>query len=499
MKSIYKWTVGAMVVCGFQFATMDHTFALTDKAVTPEQYGANGSDNLPDTAALQRALNVSKNVVLKGGATYYINKPLTVDHTIKITTTGGKANIVKTTMRNKEVAFTFHNETTFNTVMWDSAKKGQEYIIVYSTKGVKAGDLVHLKSSKLWKWDNRGYLSKGELLRVSKVEKNKIYFETPLRDSYYVTGEKVTVTGYEDKQLIMENVSFSYPQPFNANKPLVLVEAATNSKLENVEVRNSKTLGILLDRTYKTTVNRMYANLGTTKDINSGYGIQDYGGLYTRVTNSYFTNVRRGIDFSGVTPSRSGYAANNTAVGPVRYTLASGNSGYGTHSTAEDILFEDNTSVNFNYGYISRGDRITIRNNTAYGTMTAMVAASYGDHINVYNNFYKNDKGGNAEQFLRVVKTFDGNVSLRHNYAGVLTGDFVQNDSPYLKSLQLYRNRAIFIHKASNPAYLIKSLGSVKLENTLTQDNLMTMRVGKKAFSSGFNLTSNTNKIDWKY
>ncbi len=51
----------------------------------------------------------------------------------------------------------------------------------------------------------------------------------------------------------------------------------------------------------------------------------------------------------------------------------------------------------------------------------------------------------------------------------------------------------------SNPSYLVKSLEFVKPENTDIQDNLMMMRVGKKAFSSGFNLTSNTNKIDWKY
>jgi len=473
------------------------SYALTDNAVTPEQYGANGTDTKNDAKALQRALNASTNVVLKGGATYYISSPLTVDHTVNITTTGGKASIVKTSLRKKEIAFHFKNDAVSQSRMHNTAKKGQKYIEVYGTKGVHVGDLVHLKSSKLWKWDNRGYLTKGELLRVKKVEDKKIYFETPLQDSYYVSGEQVTVSNYRNQTIHMKDVSFSYEKPFDSQKELVLIEQTTNALLENVEVKKAPRLGIRLQRTYQTTVTGAHVDLGTTPDIPSGYGIQDYGGTFNTVKNSYFSHVRRGVDFSGETPSRFGSVKNSEAVGPAKNKLASGNSGFGTHSTAENIVFENNKINGFSYSFLSRGDHIVIKNNHASGVIRAFVAAGFGDNLYVSNNRYEH--GGNAENFLRVIKTFDGNITLQHNYAGVLVKDFAQNDAKGLKGLQLTANRGVFVQKSKSPSYLVRSLDSVKLKNTIIEKNSMTMRKGKKRFVTRLDLSDKSNMTDKVY
>ncbi|PGK51542.1 hypothetical protein CN918_27510 [Priestia megaterium] len=498
MKLMHKWMIGAIGLVCLQVVMTKDVQALTNKAVTPEQYGANGKDKLLDTKALQKALDASTNVVLKGGATYYTNAPLTVNHNITISTTGGKAFIVKTNMKRKEVALHVQNPVISSTVLSNSIKKGQSFVEVKDASKIKAGDLLHLKSSKLWRWDNRGYLSKGELLRVTKVSGKKVYVASPLRDSYYVTGEKVEVTNYEKRGFVMENVSFSYPVPFDSAKELVRIDMTTGASLKGVEVRNSKRIGILLDRTYRTAVTNMKADLGTTPDISSGYGIQDYGGIYTRITNSYFTHVRRGIDFSGVTPSRFGYAGYNEAVGPEKNTLASGNSGFGTHSTAENIVFEHNKIDGFSYSFNSRGNFITFKNNEATGRIRALVAAGFGDNIVISNNKYTS-KTGNAENFLRVVKTFDGKITLRNNYAGVLLNDFIQNDAPGLKGLDVRSNRGVFIHKGKSYAYLLKSLPKIALKNSVFQSNTLAMRQGKKAFSLNVNLTSKTNNSDKKY
>lgn len=498
MKLMHKWMIGAVGLLCLHVAMAKDVQALTNKVVTPEEYGANGSDKNLDTKALQRAFDASTNVVLKSGATYYTNAPLKVNHTITISTTGKKAFIVKSNMRNKEVALHVQNPAISTTILSNSAKKGQMYVELKNASQVKTGNLLHLKSSKLWRWDNRGYLSKGELLRVTKVVGNKAYVATPLRDSYYVTGERVDATNYAKRGFTMKNVSFSYPVPYNSQKELVRIDMTTNAYLEGVEVKNSKRLGILLDRTYKTTVKKMKADLGTTPDIAAGYGIQDYGGIYTRITNSYFTHVRRGIDFSGVTPSRYGYAGYNTAVGPVKNTLASGNSGFGTHSTAEYIEFDHNKVDGFSYSFLNRGNYITFKNNEASGRIRAMFATGFGDNLVISNNKYTS-KTGNAENFLRVVNTFDGKVTLRNNYAGVLLNDFIQNDASGLKGLDVRSNRGVFVHKAASKAYLLKSLPKIPLKSSVFQANTLTMRQGKKAFTLNVDLTSKTNRIDRKY
>lgn len=487
------------VLIGIQMFSFQKVDALSNTPVTPEQYGANGKDKLDDTKALQKALDSSKQIVLKGGSTYYINAPLKVNHTISITTSGGKANIVKTTMKQKENAFHFENLPIKQTMMKSSVKKGQLSINVTDASGIKAGDLVHLQSSKLWRWDNRGYLAKGELLQVKSVKGNTIEVETPLRDSYALSGEKVTVKSYANKRLILKNVSFSYPKVFDSGKELVRIDGTTNAVLEGVEVKHSKRLGILLDKTYGTLVNKANVDLGTTPDISSGYGVQDYGGIYNKITNSYFTNVRRGIDFSGVTPSRFGYAGYNKAVGPVKYTLASGNSGFGTHSTAEDILFEKNEAVNFTYSFLSRGNRIVFKENKASGSVRAFLVVSYGDNVKAYKNTYQSNNGGNLEQFLRIASTYDGGVTLQSNYGGVIRQDFVQNDSEKVKFITLFANRGVFIQKSKGASYLVRSVKPIQLYNSSIKGNSMTMREGKKLLFYNVNASDKSNQIDGKY
>lgn len=496
MKTIYKRLIKGCILSAFSVFFIHPVHALTNDVVTPEQFGANGTDKIADTKALQQAFDTSTNVVLKENVTYYIDKPLTVDHSISITTTGGKANIVKTTLKTGENAFHFVNEETAHAIMYETAKKGQNFLVVSRTTGMHVGDLVHLKSSRLWTWDNRGYLSKGELLRVNKIVGNTLYFETPLQDSYYTSGEKVDVSSFADKKVTINNVSFSYPQPFNANKELVRIDMTTNASLQGIEVKNSTYLGLLLERTYKTKIKDAYVDLNTTPDIKTGYGIQDYGGLYTNITNSYFTNVRRGVDFSGTTPSRFGYVGYSTAVGSVKNTLNIGNSGFGTHSTAENIIFEYNKVTNFDYSFVSRGNYITVRNNEATGDVLGFVVARHGDHLSVYNNTFAK---GKAEHFIVLMNPFNGTVKVRNNYMSILSSDFLFNTSSNVRELHLEKNRVYVSKEGTTYAYLIRSWVPLALKNSTLTENKLNMISGQKSFVRNIDVSSKTNAVDYSY
>ncbi|MEH7418593.1 right-handed parallel beta-helix repeat-containing protein [Neobacillus drentensis] len=409
---------------------------------TPEDFGANGFDKKIDTKALQAAIENSDTLTLKNGATYIIDKPLVSEHSIKIESdkNGKKKPVIL--QISKKSAFILNNTPTTSTVVSKRISINNPYVTLQTTRGMKAGDLLHLTSNKLWYWDNRGYLKKGELHKITKIEGNKVYLDRATSEDYMVgAGEIVTATVYPNISIKLSNISFTHPKAYKT--AMLKVNYTSNTDIENVSVSNSKHIGIFLNCTYQTQVRNSYINLGTTKDINTGYGIQDYGGSGTIVTSSTFKHVRRGVDFSGKTPSRYGKVSNSKAYGYKQGTLASGNSGFGTHSTAENITFENNYVENFNYGFLTRGNNIIVKGNTLEGYSKNFIAISYGGSVNVMNNTYKSKNGSKLENFLFVLSTYNGSISATGNRVVGQKGQFINGEISQLKQLFVKGNSVI--------------------------------------------------------
>ncbi|WML58605.1 hypothetical protein [Neobacillus sp. PS2-9] len=404
---------------------------------TPEQYGANGFDKKPDTAALQKAINNGDTVMLKSSARYIIDKTLVIDHSIKIKTDGNHAAAIL--QKEKKSALVFDNKSTVNTYVTSYIPKNQPFVVLASTKGIQPGDLLELKSSKLWYWDDRGYLTKGELHKVIKLDGNKVYLERPIVENYLVgNGELVSVTAYPNVSFTLDNISFLHSKPYNT--VMLQVNFASNAQLDRISVTNSKRIGILLNNTYQTKVSHANIDLGTTKDIDTGYGIQDFGGSGTLITDSQFRRVRRGVDFSGNIPSRYGIVQNSKAIGYKKGSLASGNSGFGTHSTAEYITFKNNYIENFNYAFLVRGREITVEDNILRGFSSNFIAVSYGDQVRVINNKYLSVQNSSISGFILIPKTYNGSLEAFGNVASGQNGPFIKGDIDQLKSLTLKEN-----------------------------------------------------------
>lgn len=419
--------------------TEEKMVTVTDKVVTPEQYGANGFDNKPDTEALQKAINSGIQVTLKNGATYIIDQTLVSSHSIKIATEEGAEKPAVILQKKQMSAFSFENRPSRSTHVIKNITVHQSYIIVDDTTDIQPGDLLHLKSSKLWYWDDRGYLTKGELHKIKKIEGKKVYLDRSIEEQYQVDkGEIVEVTAYPNKQLQLSNISFEHPKPYTT--VMVKINYTTDTIIDRVSVKNSKSIGLFLNKTFNTVVKSSYIELGTTKDIPSGYGIQDYGGANNLITDSTFTKVRRGVDFSGDTPSRYGTVRHSKAVGYKKGVLASGNSGFGTHSTAEHIVFENNHIENFNYAFVTRGNDIRIHNNTASGFSQSFTAISFGNHVQVTNNTYTSTNGSSLESFLMILNTYRGSITATENTVNGLKGPFLKGNIPISRSTQIKRN-----------------------------------------------------------
>ena len=405
------------------------------KVHTPEQFGANGFDNKVDTTALQEAINHSDVLILKSGAQYIIDKPLIVDNSIKIESK--EEAVIK--QIKKQSALIFENKPIKSTSVKESISSNEPYIVLSDTNGIEIGTIIHLQSNKLWHLENRGYLKKGELQKVSKIDGNKVYFDNPTADEYLVgKREHVSATVYPNKTLELKNIIFTHPRPYETI--MLDINYTTDTIIENVSVNNSKRIGILLNSTYQTKVNNVNINLGTTKDITSGYGIQDYGGTETIINNSIFRRVRRGVDFSGLTPSRYGVVTNSKAFGYNPGVLATGNSGFGSHSTAEYITFKNNYVENFNYAFLVRGNQIKIEGNYLSGSSKGFAAITYANNVEVLNNTYNHNGKGSLESFIRLSKVYRGSLITKDNLINGIDIPLIRGDVGQLKSLILQGN-----------------------------------------------------------
>jgi preprotein translocase subunit YajC len=405
---------------------------------TPEQFGANGFDKKLDTEALQKAIDKGDKVVLKSGATYIIDEALVSDHSISIVSENSE-NPSTILQKSSARGLVIDNNEKANTFVTERINYNQNYVMLYDTKGLVPGDLLHLVSSKLWYWDNRNQLKKGELHKITKIEGNKVYLDTNTQENYDVgPDESVTASVYPKMSLELKNITFLHPEPFNTI--MVEINNTSNALLDHISVENSKRIGIFLRNTYQTEVHNANIKLGTTQDVTSGYGISDYGGYGTLITDSVFAKVRRGVDFSGDTPSRYGKVTNSKAFADENAVLASGNSGFGTHSTADHITFENNYVENFIYGFVSRGTNITFINNKHVGMSRSFLAVSFGNHVNILNNQYQGTKNSNLESFILLLDSYKGTIAATGNSIKGYKGPIVKGDMENLQSLIIKDN-----------------------------------------------------------
>lgn len=406
---------------------------------TPEEFGANGYDNIPDTQSLQKAIDNSSSIKLKDGATYIIDKPLISNHSITISTAKGAKKSAIILQKHNQSALIFNNKRINSTYVTENVSKKQSYVVVKSTNDMEPGDLFHLKSKKLWYWDNRSVLHKGELHKITKIEGNKVYLDRPAHDNYNIhEGETVKAATFKSHYLRLHNITFKHLNP--SNTVMVKVNYASDTKIDNVSILNSKETGIFLNKTYGTSISNVRVELGTTKEISTGYGIQDYGGTGTLITKSTFKKVRRGVDFSGDIPSRYGIVKNSRAYGSGKGTLALGNSGFGTHSTAEYITFQNNYIENFDQAFVARGNYITIKQNTLQGISSRFVFASYGDNLKLLNNVYKSKNGNQLESFILLRVSYLGSIIATENIATDQNGLFLKGNINQLSDIKLEAN-----------------------------------------------------------
>lgn len=385
----------------------------------PEEFGANAFDEEDDTEAIQKALDTYGTVELKDGGIYYISDTLHIRSSQTIYTPSIPATIVQT-INLPAMTNTYKMRATVKINEW--LKKGQTNVSladVYPADdlNIQTNDFILLRSNKLWKEDNRGYLKKGEIHTAQALADQTLVLSEGIYDAYSYT-ENLTVNVYEPMTVRIENINFTRPSSGLHTNAMITLWYTQNSVLNNLTISNARDSGIILQYNYRTTVDNCNFNLGVTNDVSqTGYGIQDNGGAYSHISNCTFNTVRRGVDLSGNIPNWNSLVENCYAFGPSKgSTLSSGNSGFGTHSTAVNATFRNNFIKGFNQAFAIRGTNILIENNTVEGNQNYFMQATHGTNITVTGNTYARfSQRTKLPIFANLTQSFKGTIKITKN------------------------------------------------------------------------------------
>ena len=136
---------------------------------------------------------------------------------------------------------------------------------------VEKNDLIHIKSDKLWYWNNRDSLYKGEIHKVNNVGEKYIKLNEESYDSYN-DDENLEITIYKSSKVLIKNIKFINKVP--TNNVMIETDGFQDSEYINNVIQGSKDIGLLIRNNYNALVKGNKITLNTTKDINTGYGIQ---------------------------------------------------------------------------------------------------------------------------------------------------------------------------------------------------------------------------------
>lgn len=465
----------------------------------PPLKGAKGDGITDDTQALQTILNSYNNVYFPSGD-YLVKNTLNI--TSNASLLGHNARLISHTL-NARILLATGTLKSVNTSVTSDINIYDNQISLTNTTGIEVGDILQIKSNILWYFDNRGELFKGETFEVGHVDhtNKKLTLNIDSSDGYSLQNETIQVMVIKPIKVEIEGISF-----INGN---VGLNQNKDSVIRNCLIDNPNgTTGVSVNNSVRMTVEK--TTIKNCFNTSTGYGLQDNASTNTKVLNCHFSNNRRGIDFSGGTPSRFGTVRgcsveangyNNSGTHIFTYS-----SGFGTHGTAEHITFENNQLQNVREGFVIRGKSCIVQNNKLRGKVSFGVSFSAGEDLIVDGNtyeslrFFKTTTSGDLTRFSSMgmfvtctIENVINNLTITNNKADVLRTTLL-NIHANIVNLNLFGNQLFLNSNASsNKTSLVNGLSGRQITITRLFNKNNNIRVGVGTYTEIENVTVTNN------
>lgn len=387
-------------------------------SVNVKDFGAVGDGVTDDRVALQAALDYAcdnNGILILDKRTYAISGTIYIRADSDIVIEGMGSTIIKTSDWTGSWLWCERLVDNTTTITLSDIGKNTRSISVDSAAErdkFSPGDLFTLSSDKLWYYDNRGSIYKGETHLVDSLSDSvdSIFLQKTIFDSYDVTGvdsEVVTLTIHRKTKLVLRDLVFQCNRGINSS---IGLNNLVGSLIENVHITNGLNLGIGVTNCYNTTLSNCTVQNQIAQA--TGYGVQVNNSTDCRVVDSKFFGNRRGVDLSGTTPTRSCMVSRNFFDGGGYdengddYFDTGNSSACGSHSPADANVYSDNIATNVYYAFISRGQQEVFQNNLVYGKCYGYFASVDGGSVSVVNNRYQSGNINGSDEWLTSLSVF---------------------------------------------------------------------------------------------
>lgn len=362
--------------------------------VTPSQYGVIGDSAINDYTNFQAMLNG----VTNGGTIYLPNGKYRIATGLSVTdkTFSIEGQSVDSVFIYPASGITWltmaGSLSLTTTTLADSTIPNSNKLIVASSSGFSAGDMIQISSTASWYYD--AAYSKGEIHIIDRVGTDTLYTLGKIWDSYDPNAETVTITKINYISPQFKNLSIVYSGS-NSNTTGMSLEYCKGTTLDNVKIKGAGSNSLSIAQSINTEVKNSEFSYANNSGL--GYGVKIKSSYNTNITHNEFHANRTDIDITtdGTIPSRIVIATDNYADGngvahdgTDLYDISGGNSFFGTHGSAEAILVSNNFIYNKYQAFRMRGANVKMLGNNAGGKMYEYLQINSGTNFYFENNTY---------------------------------------------------------------------------------------------------------------
>jgi hypothetical protein len=366
------------------------------RVISVKQYDAVGDGVADDTTPINNT--IAAVVAAGGGVVYFPPGTYLISSTITITTSnvifrGEHPAIIKMTADANAIVFD-GSLASLTTTLSASLFQNQKTLTLTSSTGVSSGQLLSLKSNKAWYYGTAG--TKGELLLIDRVESgNVIELGNETQDNYDLSDETVEAIVADGLHgIVIETIQIEFSTP--RNRYGVVLSHCIKPQISQVRIKFAANAGVRTVRCFQFRA--INCDVSHSNFASLGYGISCNEGCFDTVENCHFVNCRRGVDFSGLIPSRLGYVSGCSVAGGGRTSAGNSlaSSGYGTHETAIGCVFQNNRVSGVTTGFVIRGSDNVVQNNASTGNLNFVYLTEAGDCVIKGNQCFDNLGPGSA-------------------------------------------------------------------------------------------------------